>query len=645
MLQFPNLVAQLLGDPSPRYLRKFAAQRPELLRKVRRGQRLDVLRQLMEDGELNQFQARDFVAGLERQGEHWERLEKLYADPGDDFWQKRPQPKEPEGFAFEMVFAPETFDPELFLEWLRKGHHRDGVRWLRQLSGASRQDCQDLVDRLEEAIFDAHPDPWRLASRLYPGVVAPLAGLPNPDWLEMLDAQRGDLLDQLSNQRSAMATQLVAETIGCTPIEARRFLRLLGDGSNWESTMATFTKGSVFPKAKAKVEIKALPPKPKAPEPVKAVKAVEAPAPVIEAAAAIVAAAVPEFTGAAPVTELSPWAAEREKERQAAEAARQAERDAAELARQKEREAADQRRHQEMEAADRARHAEHEKIEAARQRELSETQKARQQEGQSVEAARRKEAPAAPTPAKKLDLNDMDQVYDRLTRLGEACQNKNSLEALFILEELEQAGINRDYVAARFPAMIPWLPDDPWTDHLEPLAVFAPILGKLLKGEVNAVDLAKQWVSGSATVRKVVNTGELEQVVGALEKAWKSKSRADLEAAMGLLKQNPHLAEEINQRVPWLADLMDMDKDGTPDIIEAYDDPAAYFGDLMRSKFPDLEARLGATRIEKIKEILPELLQTMKERNMRGVMRVLSRLRLGPSDVKALLGALRHMHR
>ena len=649
VLQFPDLVAQLLGDPPPRYLRKFAAQRPALLRKVRRGQRLDTLKELMEDGELNQFQARDFLAGLERQGEHWERLEKLYSDPGDDFWQKRPQPQEAAGFATEMVFAPETFDPELFLDWLRKGHHRDGVRWLRQLSGASRQDCQDLVDRLEEAVFDNHPDPWRLASRLYPGIVAPLAGLPNPDWLEMLEPQRQELLDMLVNQRNGAATQLVAETIACTAIEARRFLRLLQDGSSWDRTLESFTLGKVFPKPKAK----ALPPKPKVAE---APKISQAPAPILEAAAAIVAAAAPEFSGAAPSppTEalLSPWAAEREKERLAAEEARLKEREAAELARQKEREAADQRRHAELEASERARRAEQEKVEATRRRELDETQKARQLEGQLVEEARRRELnlpPAAAAPAAaastKLDLQDMDQVYDRLTRLGEACAAKNTLEALFILEELEQAGLNRDYVAARFPAMIPWLPNDPWTDQLEQLGVFAPILGKLLKGEVNAAQLARQWVAGNESVQQVLNTGELEKVIAALEKAWKTKSKADLDAALVLLKEHPHLAEEINRRVPWLGDLIDMDKDGTPDLLEAYQDPAAYFGDLMRQRFPELEARLGETRIQKIKEILPELLQTMKDRNMRGVMRVLSRLRLGPSDVKALLGALKHMHR
>ncbi|MBN9414086.1 MAG: hypothetical protein J0I12_01550 [Candidatus Eremiobacteraeota bacterium] len=623
VLQFPDLVAQLLGDPQPRYLRKFAAQRTELLRKVRRGQRLDVLRDLTEDGQLNQFQARDFMSGLALQGENWDRLEKLYSDPGDDFWEKRPQPKEAEGLNIELVFAPEQFDPQLLLEWLRKGHHREAVRWVRQLSGASRQDCQSLVDRLEEAVFDNHPDPWRLASRLYPGVVAPLAGLPSPDWLEILEKQRGELLDMLLNQRAGAAAQLVAESIPCTHIEARRFLRLLGDGDTWDRTLETFKLGQVFPKTKPK----ALPPKPRAAKPVAVVApAPEPPAPVLEAAAAIVAAAAPEFTGAAPNSSgLSPWAAQREQERLAAEAAREQERQQAAQARQKEREESDLKRHNEMETSDRARHEEHERIVSSRQ-----------QEQKAVDDSRLLEAtsPAAP---QKLDLNDLDQVMDRLTRLGEAVQAKNTLEAMFILEELEQAGLNRDYVAARFPAMIPWLPDAPWSAQLDKIGVFAPFLGKLMKGEVDATELAKQWISGSG--------GEVDKIVGSLEKAWKTKSKADTEAALDLLKQNPHVAEEINRRVPWLSDLMDLDHDGTPDIVEAYEDPAAYFGDLMRTRFPELETRLGETRIQKIKEILPELLETMKERNMRGVMRVLSRLRLGPSDVKALLGALKHMHR
>ncbi len=424
----------------------------------------------------------------------------------------------------------------------------------------------------------------------------------------------------------------MAESVGCSPIEARRFLRLLDDGAKWDSTLETFTLGQVFPKPKPKptppptptptpkAEVKVLPPKPKESTP-------PPPSPVLEAAVAIVAAATPEFLGAAPnlpsESSLSPWAAERERDRLAAEATRQ-----------KEREESERRRQTQLENAERARQQEQEKVQAARQRELAATQAARQRESNPPPAA-----PAAPT--KKLDLNDTDQIVDRLIRLGEACAAKNSLEALFILEELEQAGLNRDYVASRFPAMIPWLPDDPWTDQLEKIGVFAPILGKLLKGEANPIELARQWVSSSESA----NGKEVEQVVAALEKAWKTKSRPDLEAALSLLKQNPHLAEEINRRVPWLSELMDLDRDGTPDVLEAYDDPAAFFGDLMRTRFPELETRLGETRIQKIKEILPELLQSMKERNMRGVMRVLSRLRLGPSDVKALLGALKHMHR
>ena len=618
VLQFPDLMAQLVGDPPPRYLRKFSDQRPGLLRKLRRGQRLDFLREVMADGELSQFQARDFLSGLERQGENWECLEKLYADVGDDFWSKRPASKEKPEIDSEMVFPPEAFDPNLMLDWLLRNHSRTCVRWVRQLSGAKREDCQEMVDRLEELIFDNHPDPWRLVSRLWPSVLAPLAGMPNPDWLENLEERREELIDLVLNHRSAAATQLVVDTVDCTSIEARRFLRLLGDGEIWEKTLKVFLTGQVFdkPKPKAKIEVKKTPPpQPKAPEPAM----IKPPTPIVEPISVAPVTAPPEFKGPAPST--SPWAAEREKEKREAEARRQKDREEAEKSRQ----------------------AELKQTEAARAREAAQTEASRQSE---TAASRSPGALAAPGGAlgavtaavagpKKLDLNDTDQVLDRLTRLGEACAAKNTSEALFILDELEAAGCNRDYVAASFPALIPWLPDDPWSDHLDQLGKFAPTISKLLKGEANAAQLAEQ----------IVRNSELDEVVSALEKAWKTKTKADMEAAMAQLKKYPHLSAEINKRVPWLSELMDLDQDGTADVLEAYDDPAAYFGDIMRTRFPDLQARLGETRIQKIKEILPELLESMKERNMRGVMRVMSRLRLGPSDVKALLGALKHMHK
>lgn len=618
VLQYPDLMAQLVGDPPPRYLRKFSAQRPALLRQLRRGQRLDFLREVMADGELSQFQARDFLSGLERQGENWERLEKLYADVADDFWSKRPAGKVPEGIDSEMVFPPETFDPNLMLDWLRRNHSRTCVRWVRQLSGAKREDCQEMVDRLEELVFDGHPDPWRLVSRQWPSVVAPLAGMPNPDWLENLEDRRVELIDLVLNRRSAAATQLVVDTVECTSIEARRFLRLVGDGSIWDRTLKVFLNGQVFEKPKAKVPAKAPPPAPKAPEPPRPV-AVQPPPPppplppILEPIAlAAVVTAPPEFKGPAP--SVSPWAAEREREKLEAEA----------------------RREKDRQAAEKARQAEQQQTEAARAREAAQTQSSRQSESAAQRSTGSLAAPptAAPGP-QKLDINDLDQVLDRLTRLGEACAAKNTSEALFLLDELEAAGFNRDYVAGRFPALLPWLPDDPWSNHLDQLGKFAPSLSKLLKGEATPAQFAEQ----------LVRSTDLNEVVSTLEKAWKTKSKADMEAAMALLKKHPHMTEEINKRVPWLSDLMDLDQDGTPDVLEAYDDPGAYFGDIMRTRFPDLQARLGETRIQKIKEILPELLESMKERNMRGVMRVMSRLRLGPSDVKALLGALKHMHK
>ena len=304
VLQFPDLMAQLVGDPPPRYLNKFSDQRPALLRKLRRGQRLDFLREVMADGELSQFQARDFLNGLERQGHNWERLKKLYGNVEDDFWSKRPDGKESEGIDSEMVFPPDQFDATLLLDWLRRNHSRTCVRWVRQLSGAKREDCQDMIDRLEELVYDDHPDPWRVVSRLWPSVVAPLAGMPNPDWLENLEERREELLDLVLNHRSAAATQLVVDTVDCTSIEARRFLRLVGDGSSWGKTLKVFLSGQVFDKAKAKVEPKALPPKPKAPEPPPVSVAAQPPAPaflpIVEPVAVAPVTAPPEFKGPAP---------------------------------------------------------------------------------------------------------------------------------------------------------------------------------------------------------------------------------------------------------------------------------------------------------------------------------------------------------
>ena len=659
VLQFPDQVALLLGDPQPSLLKRFFSQRSSLLRKLRRGARLEAMSEVLADGDLTQAQARDFLAGLQRQGDNWQAVQKLYADPNDDFFQKRPQPKEPPGISTELVFAPEKFDPELLLEWLRKGQHRAATRWVRQLSGASRADCQEMIDRLEEMVFEDHPDPWRVASRLWPGVVAPLAGMPNPDWLESLEPRREELLEQIVNHRSSAASQLVASTVECTSIEARRFLRLLGDGSTWEKTVLKFTTGQVFSVPKLRLEIPSPKPKPKPPRPT-ALPGPEVKAPIVQPEAPpawlteplpLVTEAASTFTGPAA---LSAWDVEREKERAAVEAAREKERQDAELARQKERDAADLLRHQELERVELARQKEREAADLRRHQELERVELARQQERQAAEAARalplQINLPATATVAaaagmaavgaagpqapKKLDLSDTDMVLDRLIRLGEACQQKNTGEALFILEEMEGAGFNRDYVAARFPVLIPILPDDPWSDQIEQLGKFAPTLSKMLKGEVNPAELAQEMMRG----------GELDKLVTALEKAWKTKNKADVENAMGMLKSNPHLTEQVNQRLPWLGELMDLDRDGKPDVLEAIDDPGAYFADLMRTRFPDLEARLGETRIQKIKEILPELLQSMRERNMRGVMRVMSRLRLGPSDVKALLAALKHMH-
>ncbi|MBT9585645.1 hypothetical protein IV102_20055 [bacterium] len=618
----PNLVAQLVGDPQPRWLAHFRPQRSLLLRTLRRGNRLEAMRLLTADGTLTQPQARQFAQALVTQGEHWQLLEKLYANPPQDFWTRRPTPQAPPPPEFEMLFPPEQFDPDLLLEWLARGHYRTCVMWVRQVSGCPRDDCKGLVDRLDELVFDGNPIPWEIATRDWPQVVAALAGLPNPLWLDRLKPQREQLLELVETRKCLAAAQLVSQTLSCPSLEARRFLRRLGNGDNWDSTEKNIVLGRVFHKPASPPSQPAA----TAPPPVKlAVLAqapkVEAKEELIQTAPVVVASEVlcgPDTDGdhlnlGVSQLRVMPWDTVRTQENAQTE---------------KDRQAFEVQRTRELVA-------ESKNLETARRQESAQTRSdTHLPTAGALSAAALVSAAVAP-PMAKFSLNDSDQLLDRLTRLGKACSNKDMAEATKIYAELEGAGFNRGWVGGRYPALLPFLPEDPWSQRLPQVGHVADNLSKILSGQITPAQVAQNALKSS----------QLDGIVGALETAWKSKKKADLEKAVALLNQHPHLADEINQRVPWLADLMDMDKDGTSDVMAAVHDPVVFFSDLLLKRFPELQQRLGAERIESIKEALPELLQTMKERNMRGVMRVMSRLRLGPSDVKTLLSLLREMHR
>jgi len=570
--KFPDIAAALLGDPQPSLLRQFHHSRPLLLREIRRRRRLNVLRILTEDGQVSASDARRFMQALEVQGHNWLELEQVYGRVPDDFWQVRPQPEPFEAQSMALVLQPEEFDPELLLSWLRQGLYRDGVLWVRRLTGAARETCQQLIDRLEELAFDEHPDPWSVVTGEYPEMVAGLAGLPNPNWLRKLAPKKGQLLEWVGSQRSQAATELVVAELGCSNQEARRFLRSLHEPDIWERALKRFDSGKVF---------EAPPPAPE-------------PEPVVEAVAAPVVVAAAPVALAAPVLLQGP--------------------------------AGDDKVLEEL---------------------LAPLEEEPEEVVEPVAKARRAmpwDLPATPTPAvvvkaepkpkpQPLSLNDTDEVFERLLRFREALAKDDMVAAQDILLELELAGFNRNWVAQRHPVLVPWLPDEPWSEQLPEVAEFAENLEKVMRGEVSPADLAAQ----------ALHKANLEEIVGALESAWKTKKKEDFVAAAALLNEHPQLAQEVNERLPWLADMMDLDQDGTADIIEAASDPGQYFTELLNNKFPDLRQRLGEARIARIKEVLPDLLEATRQRNMRGVMSVMSRLKLGPSDIKALLGVLKAM--
>ena len=629
VVKYPDRVAALVGDPQPRWLSAFRGQRSLILRTLRRGNRLAVMRLLDEGAVMSPSEARQFALALTGQGHNWQRLEKLYASPPEDFWVQRPLPEPPQEPEISMLFPPQEFSPDLLLEWLGQGHYRTCVTWVRQSSGRPREECQALVDRLDELIFDDHPNPWESVTPQWPEMIAALAGMPNPTWLRQLGPQRREIFELLGERRVLKAAELIRQTLSCSSQEARRFLRQLGeDEVCWVKTETAFLMGKVFRKARVVAAISPPPPAPVVSAPV-AVEVGPDPAPdsvddLIETAPQPITSETLCGPGdehlSLGVTQVRtmPWASSRDQETQNTRDDRQAH---------------DAKRSRELdEEAQALKTSRAQDTEATRSEILLPAAGSQPPAASSIPVS-------APTPlplvAKPFTLDDTDQLVERLAQLGKACKEQDLVEAVRVFGELESAGFNRTWVSERYPSLLPFLPEEPWSRSLAQLGPLADSLSKVASGQVSAVQVAQDALRAS----------QLGSIVGALERAWKTKKKDDLEKAVGLLQEHPHLAEEINKKVPWLAELMDLDKDGTSDIIEIATDPGAYFSDLLEARFPELQKRLGEARIQSIKEALPELMQAMKDRNMRGVMRQMSRLRLGPSDVKSLLGVLREMHR
>lgn len=564
--KFPDIVAVWLEDPAPSLLARYRPQRSTLLRLVRRRQTLEAMRLL---GELPAHQSRQFLRGLWLQGEHWELLEGLYREVPSNFWERRPLPEPPPEHENVLLFPPEEFQPELLLEWLSRGQHRAALTWVRRLSGAPRESCQALVDGLEEALFEGKPNPWDSVIGLWPEVVAGLAGLPDPLWLGRLASRRKELLELVGNQRRLAAVELLVSELGCSSTQARRFLKTLGDGSNWDSTLSKFLTGRVF-------EVKKPPPPPSQPKPAPRPTVLPGPELKVEppptpppVAEELLSAPPPppqeSKPAASPQVKIPSWLTEPDPPSVI-----------------------------------------HEQVEVQ-----------------------------GPPPLPPFTLDDRIGLLERLARLGEqvAAGDMASAEATF--DELHRAGFNRAWVVSEYPPLERWVPDEPWKDDLRPLGQFSRTLSDVMSGRVQPEQLLKE------AAEKALRQANLDQIVTALEKAWKSKKRVDLEAAVGLLKQHPELTDEINQRIPWLSDLMDLDHDGTADILEVTQNPGQYFADLVRSRHPEILQRLGEAKVAKIQEAIPELLEATRQRNMRSVMRIMSRLRLGPSDVKTLLGLIK----
>lgn len=629
--RFPDAVACLLGEPQPSLLAGMKPHREDLLRLVRRGRRLDAIRLVTETTGAGSFEARRFCDALCRFAAAWTQLAAQYARPVASFW-ARPLPEPPAEREMSVTMTPDVLDPELLLTYLRQGEVRAATLWVRRLSGWPREECQELVDRLDDMVHAGVGDPWGRLAQNSPDRVAELAGLPNPFWLARLEGVRSELLGLNTGGRKGQAAELVAATVGCSVVEARRFLGRLGDGSPWDSTRELFRPDTVKPVVPAAVAAPAtataaagsdgaraaLPPKLAEP----AQKTVPA-APAASSAPAASAPpkppkeSTPKRPAALPVQAVSEDSpaplqlTERQESPPPAAASKS-------LLTKLPAKAPDAGRAAAAAVAAVASPLLRPGMPTLTPPAAFSVSSSRVPESGGFWSVGGHEEPPA-----LLRIDDLEAVAGRLGALAEACSARDTARARALFGELEQAGFNRSWIQKQAPALLPFLPPEPWSEQLDHLGEAAGMASAFIKGDLSAGELASR-AAGSL---------HLEKAAASFRQAVEKRDLTALGQA----------AEEAGagEQVAWLNDVMDQDDDGVNDLVEIRQDPVAYFKDLVQKRHPELLVRLGDEKIARIQTELPELVKALKARNMRNVMKTMGRLKLGPGDIKTVINILK----
>lgn len=238
----PSVVAALAGDPNPGLLERLREKREELLRALRRGRKLEALQLVKNSGQASAVEAKLFLDALVRRGLAWDEVLERYDGSVRDFWAVEPQgPGLPPRPTSDGVWVPpDRYSASQYDELVRTGQTNRAVSLIRRFARCSLEEARVFVDASETQNHD-----WAILARLFPTLVAALAGHPDPVLLDKLEPVKAEYLGAVRSERKLAANRLAQEVGGATLAQASAFLKaLVRYNLAWDEVAKLYREGT-----------------------------------------------------------------------------------------------------------------------------------------------------------------------------------------------------------------------------------------------------------------------------------------------------------------------------------------------------------------------------------------------------------------
>lgn len=613
----PDLVAAMIGDPSPTWVTKLTNQRAELLRLLRRGRTLDAARIVERVLGADSIQARKFVQRLNSRAHCIVELLRFYETPiaHENPFAKWPPPAPEKLEQLELFMMPSEFSFETLYGLIHNREHRSSSAMLRKFGQCPPQQALEIVNLLEDAgALGADQKLMHQAMlRRYPGVVARLEGRPEPAQLDRLQRHAVQIQSLLSSKRSLQAIRLIESTLNVSRREAQLLCR------HYQNLPPAGEDKPISAQLE-KLELEFGPPPTVQPEPVATAapqpKPVETPPPPVAKPA--VAAKPPE---------TNPPAA-KPPEVKAPEA---------------------------KSAAVKPAEAKVTVKPPTKAPHLATTPSTVATIGAASGST--SDFFSHPTPeTEPVDLSTMqigqidslDDAIELLDMLNEVMKKEGPEQAKLLYGQLERTGFSRAWVISRAPMMDKLLPAEPWKDRLPmvlPLLQSLKTMGKpkQAKEVLAMLDQAlEQGVGGgvAAQIASYIDPQELLDLQSMI-------GHGDFKGSIPILEKILQSSEgeaTLRAKLPLLNRVFGDEPITVERIRNLAKEPHLMLVAMLEKKNPELLAQLDTVKLTRLAAGLPQLKNWLKQMQFhKASVFLFKELKLGPSDISDLLKVLREL--